>query len=99
MTGLVRLLIRRDQSECDILLALLCCLADCLIVDLVKRRQTAVDLAGVNKLRHKAVEKGQQKCTDMGSVYVGIGQDDDLIITELTDIKIVANAAAESGDS
>ena len=34
----------------------------------------------------------------MGSVYIGIGHDDDLIVAQLGDIKIIVNSRAEGGN-
>ena len=34
----------------------------------------------------------------MGSVHVGIGHDDDLVIAKLRDIKILMNTGTKSGD-
>ena len=48
-----------------------------------------------DQLRHEAVEEGQQKRRDMGSVDIGIGHDDNPVIAKLCDIKILMDSAAK----
>ena len=46
-----------------------------------------------------AVEEGQQQCSDMGSVDVGVGHDDDLMVAQFLQLKpVAADSASESGD-
>ena len=48
-----------------------------------------------DKLLHMTEEEGQKKYSDMRSVDVGIGHNDDLAVAELVDVEIVADTATE----
>ena len=56
----------------------------------------------VDQLRHKAVEERQEQGVDMASVHIGIGHQDDLIIFQFCDIKVISitfrKSAAERVD-
>ena len=47
---------------------------------------------------HEAIEEGQEQRPDVGAVDVGIGHDDDLIITAFAQVKFLADARTESGN-
>ena len=61
----------------------------------VKRRLGDINLALLYKLLHIAVEEGQKKSPDMGSVNVGIGHNNYLVVSELCYIKILRNTGAK----
>ena len=58
--------------------------------DLVERGHGNIHMPLIDQLGHKAVKQGQEQGRNMGSVHVGIRHDDDLIVAELCDIKIIA---------
>src|SRR5207245_2022527 len=47
---------------------------------------------------HLAEEEGQEKRADMGSVHVGVGEDDDLVVTDLVEVELLPQARADGGD-
>ena len=49
----------------------------------------------VDKLTHMSEEEGQKQYSDMRSVDVGIGHYDYLSVTELCDVEILSDSAAE----
>ncbi len=57
-----------------------------------------VDVALLDKLVHLPIEERQQQRADVGAVDVGVRHDDDLVIAQLRDVEVVANAGAESAD-
>ena len=65
---------------------------------LVERRLGDVDVALLHQLRHLPVEEGQQQRADVGAVDVGVGHDDDLVVAQLRQVEVVADAGAERGD-
>ena len=66
-----------------------------IILHTVKRRKSAEHLACRNQLRHKSVKESQQQCTDVRTVDIGIGQDDNLAKPELRKIKFIPDSAAK----
>ena len=50
------------------------------------------------RVRHLAVEKGQQQSANVRAVHVGIGHDDDGMIAQLRRIVVFLYARAESGN-
>ncbi|MPM16070.1 hypothetical protein SDC9_62444 [bioreactor metagenome] len=69
------------------------------MLDLVERRLSDVDVAAVDQFRHLAVEQGQEQGSDVRTVDVRVGHDDDAVVTQLFDVEIVlADARAEGGD-
>ena len=50
----------------------------------------------VNKFGHESEEKSKQKIRDMRTVDIGIGHDDDLVIAQLGDVKVIAVAFRET---
>ncbi len=65
------------------------------LAHLIQGRLGDVYMAFRNERLHKAVEERQQERADMGSVDVGIGHDDDLVVTPLADVEFFADARAE----
>ena len=59
---------------------------------LIKRRHRNIDMSFENQFRHKAVEQRQKQCRDMGTVHVGIGHDDDLVIPQLVQVELLPDA-------
>ena len=56
-------------------------------------------MTAANQLRHLAVEKCQQQCTDVRAVDVGISHDDDVVIAQLVRIKFVtSDTTAQRGN-
>ena len=56
-------------------------------------------MPGLDQLLHFPVEKGQEKRGDVRTVHVGIGHDDDPVVTEFADVEIVfPDSAADSSD-
>ena len=47
-------------------------------------------MACLDQLRHKPVEEGQQQGCNMRAVYIGICHNDDLVIAQFADIKIIS---------
>src|ERR1022692_982402 len=69
------------------------------LLDLVERRLSDVDVAALDEDRHLPIEERQQQSTDVRTIDVGIGHDDDAVIAQLFDIEVVAPyAAAQRGD-
>ena len=65
---------------------------------LVERRLGDVEVALLHQLRHLPVEEREQQRADVGAVDVGVGHDDDLVVAQLRQIEVVADAGAERGD-
>ena len=49
--------------------------------ELIKWRLCQIHVSFFDQIWHKSVHKCQKQCTDMGSIHVGIGHDDNLVIT------------------
>ena len=52
----------------------------------VERRSSNVQVSVLNDLRHIAEEESHNQCVDVRTIDVGIGHDDNLVITQLFDI-------------
>lgn len=52
----------------------------------------------LDQLRHKPIDESQQKSTDMRTVYIGIGHQNDFIVTKLRNIEIFMNTGTERCD-
>ncbi len=64
-----------------------------------QRRLRDVDVAGVDQRAHLTVEERQQQRTDVRSVDVGVGHDDDAVVAQLGEVEILAaDAASERRD-
>ena len=51
-----------------------------------------------DKLRHESVKESEHESRDMSTIYIGIGHDNDLVISEFADIKIIMNTCTKGGD-
>ena len=63
--------------------------------ELIKGRNGRVDVALLNEGPHEAEEEREKKRSDMRAVDIGIGHDDDFVVTEFFEIKLVSNARAK----
>ncbi len=68
------------------------------VFQLVERRLGDVDVAGLDQLRHLAVEEGEHQGADVGAVDVGVGHQHDLVVARLFDVELLADAGADRGD-
>ena len=66
--------------------------------DLVERRLCDVQIFAGDHLRHVAKEKCQQQCTNVRTIYVSVGHYQYMVISEFTDIKLLADTGPERGD-
>ena len=67
-------------------------------VDAVEGRFAEVDMSAVDQLGEVTVEEGQEKSRDVMAVAVRVREDDDLVVAELADVEVRAQATAEGGD-
>ena len=51
-----------------------------------------------DQFRHETIHEGQHQRINMRAVDIGIGHDNDFVVAELADIKVIMHAAAESRD-
>jgi hypothetical protein len=64
-----------------------------------KRRLRDVHVPGLNQVRHLPVEEGQEQRADVRAVNVRVGHENDFVVAELAQIKIIfPDAGAERGD-
>src|SRR3990172_512597 len=68
------------------------------VLDAVQRRLGDVQVAAVDQVAHVAEEEGEVEGADVGAVYVGVGHDDDAVVTELGGVELLAETGAEGGD-
>src|ERR1700694_3879356 len=66
--------------------------------DLVERWLRDVEISTRDHLRHVPEEKCEQQCTNVRAIYVSIGHDYHMMISEFPDIKFLANTSTEGGD-
>ena len=52
----------------------------------------------LHELGHLPVEEREQQRADVGAVDVGVGHEHDLVVAELLDVEVVADAGADRGD-
>ena len=65
----------------------------------VERRLGDVEVTGADQRLHVAVEEREQQRADVRAVDIGVGHDDDAVITQLRQIEVLgADAGAERGD-
>ena len=69
-------------------------------LDAVERRLSHKDLAARDEFLHVAEEEGEQQGTNVRTVDVGVGHDDDLAVTKLGEFEVFAftDACADGGD-
>ena len=63
---------------------------------LIKRWHGNIDMSLLNKLRHKAVEQRQKQCGNVCTVHVSISHNNNLVIAQFCNIKIIAVALGKS---
>ena len=69
------------------------------LLGVVERRLGDEEVSPLDDLGHVAEEEGEQKRADVAAVDVGVGHDDDLVISQLFEIELVgADPRAERGD-
>ena len=56
----------------------------------IEWRHGNIHMALEDQFRHKPVEQGEQEGGNMSAIYVCIGHDDDFVVTQFADIKIIA---------
>src|SRR6266540_2201779 len=66
--------------------------------DLLQRRLRDVHVSGVDQGPHVAEEEGEQEGRDVLPVDVRIGHRDDLVVPDLREVELVADARANRGD-
>src|SRR5215211_8805808 len=66
--------------------------------DLVERRLRDVHVSRLDQLLHVPVQEGQHQRTNMTSVHVGVGHDDDLVVAGLLDVEGLPHPCAYSAD-
>ena len=71
------------------------------LFDQVKWRLRQVNVSLQHQLLHIAIEESQDQCGNVRTVHVGIGHDDDLVVTKLGEVKCLrvircANTYAQS---
>ncbi len=64
----------------------------------VQRRLRDVHVAAAHDLGQLAVEEREQQRADVRTVDIGVGHDDDLVVPELREIELLADAGARRGD-
>src|SRR6478609_573085 len=67
-------------------------------LDPVQRRLREVDVAVFDQRAHVAEQQRHQQRRDVLAVDVGIGHEHDLVVAQLGDVEVLANAGAEGGD-
>ena len=67
-------------------------------LNLIQRRLSNVYITCVNHWLHITIEEGKQKNSNVRAVNIGIGHDDNLVITSLLNIKLISNARTNSGN-
>ena len=69
-------------------------------LDLVQRRLGNVNMAPLHELRHLTVKEGEQQCANVRTVNVGVGHDDDTVVSQFGNVEVVvAGAAAGLADA
>ncbi len=64
-----------------------------------QRRLRDVNVPALDQFHHLPIEEREQQRSDVRTVDVGVGHDDDLVIAELRDVEVVhADARTERGD-
>ena len=68
------------------------------LADLVEWRLGDVDVAVLDERLHVAVEEREEQRADVGAVDIRISHDDDLAVTALREVEVLADARAEGRD-
>ena len=94
-TRLLQALVDQERLQRRVVLEVALLLA---ALDPVERRLGDVEMTLLDDVGEVAVEEGQQERADMRAVDVGVGHDDDLVVAQLAEVEIVADAGAQGGD-
>ena len=68
------------------------------LLQLIQRRLCKIYISLFDQIRHETIQECQKKCTDVRSIDIGIGHDNDLVISQLTDIKIFVDSRSKCCD-
>ena len=68
------------------------------LLHFIERRLRQIYISLLDQLRHETIQEGQKQCCDMCTVNIGIGHNDDLVITKLGNIKILMDSGSEGSD-
>ena len=67
--------------------------------DAIERRLSDIEFAGIDELRHVAIEERQEQGADMRTIHVRVGHDDDLAIANAGEVHLVrADAGPHGGE-
>src|ERR671911_1371187 len=66
--------------------------------NLVERRKGDVDVAGLDQVPHVAIQERQHQRSNVASVHVGVGHDDDLVVAHLLEIEALPHPGAYRAD-
>ena len=69
-----------------------------ILLQLIQRRLCKIYISFFDQIRHETIQECQKKGTDVRSIDIGIGHDNDLVISQLADIKIFMNSRSECCD-
>src|SRR5215218_5604236 len=64
-----------------------------IVRDLVERRKSDVDVAGLDQVSHVAIQERQDQRSNMTSVHVGVGHYDDLVVPGLVEIEALPHTS------
>ncbi len=63
---------------------------------LVERRGGDVEVSLLDDPRHETIEECHNQCVDVGTIDVGIGHDDDLVVTQFLGVRLLAVLAVHA---
>ena len=86
------LILRERCLVVEVLGRFLLTVRDCL----VERRHRYIHMPLTDEVRHEAIQEGQQQGIDVGTIDIRIRHQDDLVVTQLRDVEIVAVALGEA---
>src|SRR3989338_8542981 len=64
----------------------------------VERRLGDVEVAGADQLGEVAIEEGQEQGADVGTVNVGVGHDNNAVVSQFGQVKLLADVGAQRDD-
>ena len=67
-------------------------------LEAVQRRHSDVNVTVFDQRTHVAEQQCQQQGGNVGAVHIGVGHNHDLVVTQLSKLKIFTNAGTKSGD-
>ena len=68
------------------------------LFDFVQWRLSQIYISLLDQFRHKSVKECQKQRRNMRAINIGIGHDDDLVITQLADIKVLVDSGTKGCD-